>query len=229
MIIISSDKLYIEEWNDEKSDYAIRDWNNDDSLIYFYGDRIMTEDGTTFENVLYAFINDFNSDAISKTLKSFTDCDDILEVIRKELKENNDYIDHYIDAIELSHVPIVNFKDAHSEPSLSTWELLGWGQMENEIGEIDKFSSMSVDSIPLNQLAELNFTVDPTVDIYDGKNFNYSDTIFSFPTVFDLIKSICYELSFHRGDVTIHKTDGSDPHQEINSQLTSLNDLLNND
>lgn len=228
MIIISGNQLFIEEWNEEKSDYVIRDWKNTDSLIYHYGDRVITENETTFGNVLYAFINDVNSEAISKTLKSVCDHDDILSEIKDRLNRNN-LIDHHVTSLEISHVPIIRHDQYHSEPSLSTWEILGWGKIEEDDDDIDGFSTLSVGEIPLNQLEDLTFRIDPTVDIYNGDDFSFHDSLFGLPTVFDLIKCVCYEFAFYRKGVKIHETNSEESNLQAGSNFIGINDLLSKD
>lgn len=221
MILISGSNIYKEIYNSDTEDFSLLSFDLDDSLIYHYGDRVSIQEDTSFENLLFAFINDKNSAAISKTLKNVTEQDNILSSFADQIK-SSDYKQpvENIEYIEFFHSPIIRSDSDFSEPMLSTWDIYAWGT-DSDDGSMVSFSTSH---IPIQQLLEYPVYINNEVLIYDSE-WQYESSIYTMPTVFDLIQSVCYEFCFYNINERISETNYNSQDQGID---ISLNELMFN-
>lgn len=187
---------YYEVWNDILEKYVEVEY--EDSLIYCLNDRVHIED-TSFGEFLKIFINDENSEALSKIL--FKDAgyrSDILNLFDEMLDhpdqdrsgfDDVDYLQIYLPACEYENDPDLAYYP-------QTWEFSGFGSWSD-----GSKGGIAIEHIPICNLQDIEIRVDNSVSVFDFRDLGDDlEEEFRFeqvkPTLLDAISAVVYEMTF---------------------------------
>lgn len=221
MIVFSSDKLYKEYFDDDLERFVREDFSIDDSLFYHLKDPVLFEEDTTLENIIWAFVNDNNSDKLFDSLKSVTK-KNLRSFFKSRLNSGSEAIlRSNIDWIEFSPTPIVGFTDSLDGNKLDTqsfkfheekWNIIAWNVEEESI------ESVNISSFSLEKLLDTPVKLDNEVPVYND-DWNCEGFYEDIPSVLDILECLCYEFYCYRNE---HGKD----HSEVGKEMISLTDLL---
>lgn len=217
MIIFEKDKL---KRGEVRKDGSLRSKNikSKISLFSYFTEKAIIRDGTTLENLIWSFLNDSNSDQLSKTVSHLTEGRDILKFFRKKVGNGTKgrFID--VDWLEFVSSPVIidsDKKQKFIQKYQEDWKFTAWrkkSEKQVDTVNISTISFNSLLSVPIDQKYE-------TI-VYD-KNYEEVGRFRSLPTVAEILETLTYEFYLFR-EISNREEEGYGLKRK---NLSSLNDL----
>lgn len=207
MLTIYNDRIERTYYGESGKETMVLDKNRDDLFMYL-SEHVQLADGLKFQNLLEHFINDGNSELLSAVVTAscgyttssfFQEIASILYLDKKE-KSYEDMIEYLV--LSPNTITLKKHKGIEDE-HLSRWDFYGWGVQEepyegyyakNNI-ETPQYGGYAIEFTPVNELRDYEIKLDDKMKIYDDE-YTLIGGVKSYLTLFDLISSIVYELTF---------------------------------
>lgn len=204
-IVLGSNSIFYREWNDDIDDYELTEFAEKDSLLYYYGNVVDVLDGVTFGEVLWHFIDDINSEIISSTLISeAASIPNILEQFAEVLRMEGD-LNYDLDYVEISYPNIV--LDEFEESHFPRWDFHGWGNWTEPYegawdDDMPRTGPIAIEYTPICNLKHVPFKIREFMEVHHSPIEGNARLDFTterlevYSTVFDLIRSIVWEMTW---------------------------------